>query len=145
MTNMMIAESTASALSALSALPSWTAATEAEAAWKIALGEIEGKALWATTEASDAFAALMTQTAGDRAAYIALRDRLRAVLRAAETLQRARRQLELVLKADDPEERREAIYTDRMRARWTITRVIALRRAGKAWAGAAVEAARAAA
>ena len=143
MTNMMTAARPA--ISCATSEAAWASVTQAEAAWKTALGEIERKALWATTEAPDAFSALMADTAGDRAAYLVLRDRLRAALRTAETLQRARRRLEVILKAGDPEDRREAIYGDRMRARRTITRLIALRRAGKAWAAAAVMAERAAA
>lgn len=66
--------------------------------------------------------------------YLAHREQVREALRMAETLQRMRRKAELALCAKGGmRAERERIYLGRMGSRRSITALIALRHAGKAW------------
>lgn len=83
-----------------------------------------------------AFAAYMEANGGtSKEAYLKVRDALRAHLRAAETLQRARKSCERVFTADGQgaSRERERIYTARIYDRRFITWLLATRAAGKAW------------
>lgn len=82
--------------------------------------------------------AMEAEGAPTKESYLALRDRIRAALRAAEVMQRAHRRAELELRgAVEHESTREWIYMARIQARATITALIAMRHAGKAWSRAA--------
>ena len=88
-------------------------------------------------------AAMERHGVSDKAGYLGVRDLLRGRLRDAEMSQRALRRREIVLRdlrrsgaaSDDGD--REDLYRERVLARPEITRLIALRRAGKRWAAAA--------
>lgn len=85
----------------------------------------------------DAFAALMAERGTGKEVYLAVRDEIRAALRTAETLQRARRRAENLLRVGGLSDDRERVYIARMSDRRYITRLIEARRAGKAWSRAA--------
>lgn len=71
--------------------------------------------------------------------YLAVRDDIRAALRTAQDLQRARRAAEkaLVAKGEGPSQERSIIYWHRILDRSGITRLLAVRKAGKDWSRAA--------
>lgn len=92
-----------------------------------------------------AFASCAAQAGiNSRGAYIALREKLRYALREAAKLQKARRRRELEIREEQRENGyrselgrfRESIHLDRIDERRTITRLIALRHAGRAWSKA---------
>ena len=115
---------------------------ETEKEWTAALAALGPRLRPFSDDPAGAFV-LLLDGAADRAAYLAVRDNLRACLRAAQVLQRSRRRLEIEMKlAGDPAGLREGIYIERMRARALITGLIALRRAGKEWAASQVRAER---
>lgn len=97
------------------------------------------RAIWPRNgeEFADAFAALMGERGAGKDAYLAVRDEIRAGLRAAERLQRARRKAEIILRDAGLSQDRERVYFARLRDRAHITRLIEARRAGKVWSSAA--------
>ena len=85
-------------------------------------------------------AAMDAEGISGKAGYLALRDGLRAALRQAASVQRARRAEEVrirdAVREGASEGGRAGIYEDRMNDRRIITGLIAARRAGKRWAAA---------
>lgn len=83
-------------------------------------------------------AAMEAEGISGKAGYLDLRDALRAALRQAASVQRARRAEEVrirdAVRDGASEGGRAGIYEDRMNDRRIITGLIAARRAGKRWA-----------
>lgn len=107
------------------------------AGWRTPFGKI------GVTNAEDRVAAftahMEAQGSTDKAAYVKVRDEIRAALRAAQTLQRARRTAEraFITNGQGSSHERKRIYEARIYERRFITWLLNARAAGKAWSAQA--------
>lgn len=94
-------------------------------------------------DAKSGFSDVMKERGEGKEAYIVARDELRKALRVAQAYQRALRSAGHAAKADGlgATSTFSSLYNERVRNRYYITALIRVRRAGKAWAKEARDAA----
>lgn len=108
-------------------------------------GKFQRGALSSSREETDleAFDAMMQEIGTGKEKYLAVRDEIRAALRASEQMQKSRKRAHRMLKEADIRGGMIGLYSARIEDRPKISALIRMRRAGKIWSAAQREAERA--